>query len=60
MPSESIMIGDTEHDVFSSKKNNMKSIFVEYGYGENNENILYNADYKIKNFKELLTLLKID
>lgn len=60
VPSESIMIGDTEHDVFSSKKNNMKSIFVEYGYGENNENILYNADYKIKNFKELLTLLKID
>jgi|TARA_E500000331_G_C17106425_1_gene647634 phosphoglycolate phosphatase len=48
---KTIMVGDTFNDIIPSNKLKMKSIYVEYGYSENQD---INATFKIKKFQEIL------
>ena len=48
---KTIMVGDTFNDIVPSNKLKMKSIYVEYGYSENQD---INATFKVKHFQEIL------
>lgn len=52
---EFIMVGDRENDIDAGYKNNMKSIFAKYGYGDLSEG--ENADYIIEDISELKNIL---
>ncbi len=50
---ETIMIGDTIHDSLAADENKLDFAFVEYGYGE-----YQNNKYKLKHIKQLISILK--
>lgn len=50
-----IMIGDRKEDIEAGSKNNQKTIFAAYGYGNPKEGD--QADYKIKNIRQLREIL---
>lgn len=50
-----IMIGDRENDIDAGYKNNKKTIFAKYGYGDISES--KNADYIIEDIRELKSIL---
>lgn len=52
---EYIMIGDRKNDIEAAYKNNMKSIFCSYGYGDREEG--ERAIFKIKDIVELNEIL---
>lgn len=47
-----VIVGDRFHDIESAVKNNIKSVFCEYGYGEKTEG--NHASAHIKDIKEIL------
>lgn len=47
-----VIVGDRFHDIESAMKNNIESIFCQYGYGEVSEG--YDASVQIKDIKEIL------
>lgn len=52
---EIIFVGDRHHDMEAAKKNELKSIFCTYGFGNAEEG--KDANYKISSIGELLNLL---
>lgn len=44
-PYKAIMVGDTYMDIEAANTNNIKSIYVKYGYGDDNIAIKYNPTY---------------
>ena len=52
-----IMIGDREHDIIGAKENNLKSIGVLYGYGDENELRTAGADYIVSSPANILKLV---
>jgi phosphoglycolate phosphatase len=56
-PSNSVMIGDREHDITGGKNNSMKTIAVLYGYGSRAELLSHNPDYLVRTCDELKILL---
>lgn len=56
-PSETIMIGDKEHDILGAKLNEIRSIGASYGYGIGNELNKAGPDHLISSPQELLDLL---
>lgn len=50
-----IMIGDRKEDIEAGSKNNQKTIFATYGYGNPQEGD--QADYKIENIRQLREIL---
>lgn len=52
---EIIFVGDRHHDMEAAKKNELKSIFCTYGFGNAKEG--KDANYKISSIGELLNLL---
>lgn len=52
---EIIFVGDRHHDMEAACKNNLKSIFCSYGFGNAEEG--KDANYKISSIGELLNLL---
>ena len=52
-----IMIGDREHDIIGAKENDLKSIGVLYGYGDENELKTAGADYIVSTPKDILKLI---
>lgn len=53
-----IMIGDRCYDIIGAKENNIESIGVLYGYGNIEELEKSNANYIIKNIKDIKKLIK--
>tara|TARA_B100000900_G_C20486238_1_gene677574 strand:- start:212 stop:877 length:666 start_codon:yes stop_codon:yes gene_type:complete len=56
-PSQCLMIGDSSNDIIPANKLGMKSIFVEYGYGQLTLNSIPN--YKIDKFIKITQILKV-
>ena len=54
---KAIMIGDREHDIIGAKENNLKSIGVLYGYGDENELRTAGADYIVSTTEDVLRLV---
>lgn len=52
---EIIFVGDRHHDMEAARKNNLKSIFCSYGFGNVSEGKY--STYKINSIKEILNLL---
>ena len=50
-----IMVGDRKEDIEAGLKNNQKTIFASYGYGNPQEGD--KADYKIDNISQLREIL---
>ena len=55
MEREVIFVGDRFHDIDAAVKNNIRSIFCTYGFGEEKEGD--KANYKIDNIEEILEIL---
>lgn len=55
-----IMVGDRLHDIIGAHENNLKAIGVLYGYGSLEEMQLHQADYIVKDLKELYETLKTE
>ncbi len=49
---ETIMVGDTEHDGLAADENKLDFALVEYGYGK-----YENSKYKLNNIKQLINIL---
>lgn len=54
-PEEALMVGDRKSDIDAARKAGCKSVAITYGYGSKQE--LKEADFKIKNLKELIKIL---
>ena len=52
-----VMIGDREHDIIGAKENELKSIGVLYGYGDENELKTAGADYIVNTTDDILKLI---
>ena len=55
--SESLMVGDSEVDVYAAKNAGMQSVYMKYGYGNNHEVAKLNPDYSLEQFQQLLDLV---
>lgn len=53
---EGVMVGDREYDIFGARRNAMRSIAVEYGYGNKEELDRAAAEMRIQHFAQLLDL----
>ena len=56
--SESIMIGDREHDILGANKVGMDSIGVLFGYGDNDELKKAGAAYIVKEMTDILNIVE--
>jgi len=56
-PSDSVMIGDREHDIIAAHKNAVRSIGVLYGFGSKSELMGAGADKLVDNSKDLFQSL---
>ncbi len=54
---KAVMIGDREHDIIGAKENDLKSIGVLYGYGDENELRTAGADYIASTPDDILKLI---
>jgi len=54
---ECIMVGDTRYDIIGAKNNNIKSIGVTYGFGEEEELKKLGADYIAHNADEIKNII---
>lgn len=55
-PEESIIVGDSTHDIEAGKKAGIKTVAVTYGYRR--KELLTEADYIIDDIRELIPLLR--
>lgn len=53
-----VMIGDTKYDILAAQKHGIDSIFVNYGFGEDIQNL--KPTYTVNSVKELLEILLKD
>lgn len=56
-PTECLMVGDREHDIFGARQNGIETIAVEYGYGSQAELDQAKPKLRIKKFAELLNVI---
>ena len=56
-PSESVMVGDREHDVIAARRNGLRCVGVAYGYGSRAELTAAGADFICASPPEVATLL---
>ena len=56
-PTECLMFGDREHDIFGARQNGIETIAVEYGYGSQAELDQAQPKLRIKKFAELLNVI---
>ncbi len=56
-PTECLMVGDREHDIFGARQNGIETIAVEYGYGSQAELDQAQPKLRIKKFAELLNVI---
>lgn len=56
-PSESVMVGDREHDISAARQNGVRSIGVTYGYGSREELTTAGADFICHTPAEVAALL---
>ena len=56
-PSECIMVGDREHDIFGARRHGIETIAVEYGYGSDAELSAAEPKARIAKFSDLLKQL---
>lgn len=54
--SNSIMVGDREHDIYAAREKGIKSVGVLYGYGSHKELSDAGADYLAEKVDDLLTI----
>ncbi|WP_173913054.1 HAD-IA family hydrolase [Acinetobacter sp. Marseille-Q1618] len=59
-PTECLMVGDREHDIFGARKNGIETIAVEYGYGSAAELDEAKPKARITTFAEILKILDQD
>ncbi|MDR0445767.1 MAG: HAD hydrolase-like protein, partial [Oscillospiraceae bacterium] len=59
-PDNAVMVGDRRHDILGAKANNIRSIGVLYGYGDEAEMIEAGADWIARDVPELAALLGAD
>ena len=52
-PSETIYVGDTEHDIMIAKKTGILCIASTYGYRKKQQLLPFNPDYFINDFAQL-------
>jgi phosphoglycolate phosphatase len=52
------MIGDSKNDILAAKAANMESIGLTYGYNYGEDIRVYQPDWCLNNFSELLDLLR--
>jgi phosphoglycolate phosphatase len=57
-PSETVMIGDREHDIIAARKNGLRSIGVTYGYGSREELQAAGASWLADSREEITRLLE--
>ncbi|OTG62940.1 HAD-IA family hydrolase [Acinetobacter silvestris] len=57
-PSECLMVGDREHDIFGARRHGIETIAVEYGYGSKVELDAAEPKARIQQFSELLNYLQ--
>lgn len=55
---EILIIGDRENDIEAGYKNNIKSVFCNYGFGSHHEGEL--ADFRINKITDILKILDLD
>ncbi len=55
---KTLMVGDREHDIVGSTKNNVRSIAVTYGYGTEDELTKSNPDFIVNSPEEILKTVK--
>ena len=53
-PSETLMIGDREHDAIGAKNNQVKSLGVLWGFGSKEELLTSGTDYQAKDWPDLV------
>ena len=56
-PRNTLMIGDSKNDILAAKAANIQSIAVSYGYNYGEDIRVYEPDYTIDNFADILELL---
>lgn len=56
--SQVLMIGDRKHDILGAKKNQIDSMGVLFGYGDQEELLLAGADYIMKSVEEMREFFK--
>lgn len=56
-PSESVMIGDREHDIIAARRNSMRAVGVTYGYGSRAELDAAGADFICASPSEVAALM---
>lgn len=56
-PSECIMVGDREHDIFGARRHGIETIAVEYGYGSDAELSAAEPKARVAKFSDLLKQL---
>jgi phosphoglycolate phosphatase len=56
-PSESLMIGDREHDIIAARRNSLRAVGVTYGYGSREELVGSGADFICGSPAEVAALL---
>lgn len=57
-PLETVMIGDREHDVIAAQKNQLRSIGVLWGFGDQAELLRAGADELCAQYGELISLIE--
>jgi phosphoglycolate phosphatase len=55
--SESVMVGDREHDILAARRNDLRAVGVTYGYGSREELTRAGADFICDSPAEVATLL---
>jgi phosphoglycolate phosphatase len=56
-PTESVMIGDREHDIIAARRNGLRAVGVAYGYGSRAELTIAGADFICDSPAEVAALL---
>lgn len=56
-PSDAVMVGDREHDIFGARAEGLTSVGVLYGYGSRAEHESAGADFIAETVEELTALL---
>ena len=56
-PTECLMVGDREHDIFGARRFGIETIAVEYGYGSKQELDEAQPKARIQTFAELLNVI---
>ncbi|NPA16944.1 MAG: HAD-IIIA family hydrolase [Aquificae bacterium] len=54
---KTVMIGDSEADIKAGRSAGLKTVFVEFGFGDREKSLEENPDYTISSFKQILDVV---